>query len=202
VPEARLIELLWPEADGDMAHHSFTVALSRLRKLLRKEEALVLKDGCLSISNRYCWVDAWAFERSMGQAEKVRREGKDATGLYRKALTIYRGPFLPFEENSWAVTLRERLRGKFIGAVTQVGRHDEEAGRWEEAVLCYGKGLEADDLAEELYRRLMICHHRQGQEAQALAVYRRCRKTLSNVLGAKPSTETQAIAASLGCNPG
>ncbi|MBP2676213.1 MAG: malT, partial [Deltaproteobacteria bacterium] len=31
VPEPRLAELLWPESDGDMAHHSFIVALSRLR---------------------------------------------------------------------------------------------------------------------------------------------------------------------------
>jgi len=53
----------------------------------------------------------------------------------------------------------------------------------EDAVSCYGKGLEADDLAEEIYRRLMVCHLRQGQEAKALSVYKRCRNTLSSVLG-------------------
>ncbi|MCL5885360.1 MAG: hypothetical protein M1377_08515 [Deltaproteobacteria bacterium] len=198
VPEARLSELLWPDADGDLAHQSFTAALSRLRKLLGKEEALVLKEGHLSLSNRYCWVDAWAFERFLGQAEKARSEGKAATGFYKKALAIYRGPFLPFEEYPWAVSLREKLRCGFLGAVTQMGRCHEEAGRWEEAVSFYGKGLEADDLAEELYCRLMICHLRQGQEAKALSVYKRCRNTLSSVLGVEPSAETRAIAASLG----
>ncbi|HEX9157589.1 MAG TPA: hypothetical protein VF827_06180, partial [Syntrophales bacterium] len=63
VPEERLTELLWPDADGDMAHQSFTAALGRLRKLLKKEEALALKEGHLSLSNRNCWVDVWAFER-------------------------------------------------------------------------------------------------------------------------------------------
>lgn len=201
VSEARLSELLWPAADGDLAHHSFTVALSRLRKLLGKEEVLVLKDGCLSLSNRHCWVDVWAFERSLGQAEKAKNEGRKATGDYKKALAVYKGHFLPFEENSWAVTLREKLRGGFLGAVLQLGQRHEEAGRWEEAVSCYGKGLEADDLAEEIYRRLMVCHLRQGQETKALSVYKRCRNTLSSVLGVDPSAETKAIAATLGRYP-
>ncbi|HLO24902.1 MAG TPA: bacterial transcriptional activator domain-containing protein, partial [Geobacteraceae bacterium] len=109
-----------------------------------------------------------------------------------------RGPFLALEDPPWAVSLREKLRGGFLGAVTHMGRCFEEAGRWEEAVTCYGKGLEADDLAEEIYRRLMVCHLRQGQEAEALSIYRRCRKTLSSVLGVCPSAETRAIADSLG----
>ena len=199
VQEPRLAELLWPESDGDMAHHSFIVALSRLRKLLGKEEALVLKEGRLSLSNRHCWVEVWAFERFLGQAEKARKEGRgtEANRYFEKALSLYRGPFLHFEELPWAVSLREKLRGGFLGAVTHLGRCYEEAGRWEEAVSCYGKGLDADDLAEELYRRLMVCHLRQGRAAEALSVYRRCRKTLSSVLGVDPSTETRAIAASL-----
>ena len=200
VPEVKLAEHLWPEADGDLAHHSFTVALSRLRKLLGKEEALVLKEGRLSLSNRHCWVDVWAFERSLGQAEKARKEGRgtEANRYFEKALSLYRGPFLHFEELPWAISLREKLLGGFLGAVTHLGRCYEEAARWEEAISCYGKGLEADDLAEELYRRLMVCHLRQGQEAKALSVYRRCRRTLSSVLGVDPSSETRAIAASLG----
>ena len=200
VSEARLTELLWPEADGDLAHHSFTVALSRLRKLLGKEEALVLKEGRLSLSNRHCWVDIWVFERFLGQAEKARHEGKgtEAVRLFEKAMSLYRGPFLSSEELPWAELLREKLRGGFLGAVTHLGRCYEETGRWEEAISCYGKGLNADDLAEELYRRLMVCHLRQGQEAKALSVYRRCRKMLSSVLGVDPSAETRAVAASLG----
>ena len=200
VPEARLAELLWPDADGDLAHHSFTVALSRLRKLLGKEEALILKEGRLSLSNRVCWVDVWAFERFLGQAEMAGREGKvtEAVPHYEKALSLYRGPFLAMEDPPWAVSLREKLRGGFLGAVTHMGRYHEDAGQWQEAATCYGEGLDADDLAEELYRRLMVCHLRQGQEAEALSIYRRCRKTLSSVLGVEPSAETRAVVASLG----
>ena len=204
VSEARLAELLWPDADGDLAHHSFEVALSRLRKLLGKEDALVLKEGRLSLSNRQCWVDVWAFERFLGQAEKARKEGEGtvAIRLFEKVLSLYRGPFLQSEEMTWAESPREKMRSGFLRAVARLGQCHEDREHWEEAASCYRKGLEADDLAEELYRRLMVCHIRQGREAEALSVYWRCRKTLSSVLGVNPSAETRAIAASLGRSPG
>jgi DNA-binding SARP family transcriptional activator len=61
------------------------------------------------------------------------------------------------------------------------------------ALICYQKGLEVDDLAEELYRRLMICHRQLGQVAEALVVYHRCRRKLSAVLRINPSPETDAV---------
>ncbi len=200
VPEATLAEVLWPDADGDLAHNSFEVALSRLRKLLGTEDALVLREGRLSLSNRHCWVDVWAFARFLGQAEKARKEGKgtEAIRRFEKALSLYTGPFLQSEELTCAASPREKLRSGFLRAVAHLGRCYEDRERWEEAVSCYGKGIEADDLAEELYRRLMVCHIRQGREAEALAVYRRCRKMLSAILGVEPSAETRSIAASLG----
>lgn len=200
VSEARLEELLWPDADGDMAHHSFSSALSRLRKLLGKEAALELKEGLLTLSSRHCWVDVWAFERALELAQSARKDGNEAEAvrLFRIAASFYRGPFLPYEDMAWAVPLREKLRSGFLAAVAHLGRIYEKAGRWEEAAICYRKGLETDEVAEELYRRLMVCHIRLGQETEALSVYRRCRKTLSSVLGMSPSAETRSIAASIG----
>jgi two-component SAPR family response regulator len=175
-----------------------------LRKLLGTDEALTLKEGRLSLSNRQCWVDVWAFSRSLGQAEKALKEGDGtvAIRLFGKALSLYSGPFLQSEEMTCAASPREKLRGGFLRAVANLGQCYEDSERWEEAVSCYGKGIEADDLAEELYRRLMVCHIRQGREAEALSVYRRCRKTLSSVLGVDPSAETRAVASSLGRSPG
>ena len=177
VPETAVAEFLWPDADGDLGHHSLEVALSRLRKLLGKEDALELKEGRLSLSNRHCWVDAWAFERFLGQAEKARKEGKgtEAIRLFEKAISLYRGPFLLSEEMTCAASPREKLRSGFLRAVAHLGQSYEDGERLEEAASCYGKGIEADDLAEEMYRRLMVCHLRQGREAEALSVYRRCR---------------------------
>jgi hypothetical protein len=74
---------------------------------------------------------------------------------------------------------RERLRSRFLRCVQQLAQHWESAGRWDKAATLYERGLEADNLAEELYRRLMLCHRACGCRAEALEVYRRCRHTLS-----------------------
>lgn len=54
-----------------------------------------------------------------------------------------------------------------------------------------------DNLAEEFYRRLMVCRREQGRIADAMSVYRRCRENLSITLGVVPSADTVAICNSL-----
>jgi DNA-binding SARP family transcriptional activator len=202
VTEEQMTDILWPDAEGDLAHQSFATTLHRLRQLLGNEKAIPLREGRLSLDNRYCWVDAWAFERIFGKAENAWREGARGAGvgtavrLSEQAIALYEGAFLAGEAAfPWILSLRERLRSKFQRCLGEVGGHWEGAGQWEKAAQWYQRGLEVDDLAEELYlyRRLMICLHRLGRGAEALAAYQRCRKTLSTVLGTAPSPETEAV---------
>ncbi|MGB3095380.1 MAG: BTAD domain-containing putative transcriptional regulator, partial [Candidatus Deferrimicrobiaceae bacterium] len=201
VSKEHLTEVLWADAEGDMAEQSFTTTLSRLRKLLGNEKALILSDGRLTLSNRHCWVDVWAFERTLGEcisAEcwggKLGKREADCTRLVEKAIAIYQGPFLDGETFcSCLETSRERLRSKFLRCVEAAGSHLEKKGQWENALAYYQRGLEVDELAEGFYRRQMICHQKLGQVAEGLAVYRRCKKTLASVLGVEPSSKTEAV---------
>jgi LuxR family maltose regulon positive regulatory protein len=201
VPEEQMTDLLWPEAEGDLAHQSFATTLRRLRKLLGNEKAVSLRERRVTLDARHCWVDAFAFESLLARIDAGAR-GSDAYSdrtyaayLAEKAIALYRGPFLGADASQpWVVGPRERMKSKFLRAVGFLGRHLEGEERWAEAVACYRRGLEVDDLAEEFYQRLMICHKRNGQAAEALAVYNRCRKTLSAVLGVAPSAETEALA--------
>jgi two-component SAPR family response regulator len=61
------------------------------------------------------------------------------------------------------------------------------------AIKCCEKGLEVDDLAEEFYQRLIICNQRLGRQANALAVYNRCRSVLEVRLGIERSSKTQSL---------
>jgi DNA-binding SARP family transcriptional activator len=200
VPREKLADALWPDADGDRALESLAVNVRRLRGLLGDEEAVQVSEGRVTLSNRVCWVDCWAFKRVIARAERARREEPEtkaappSTALFEKALGLYQGEFLEEEKDRpWAVTLRERLRGKFLRAVMEAGRSREAAGEWEAALSCYRKGLEADDLHEEFYRRKMICLHRLGRRSEAEAAYQRCRRTLRAGLGVAPSAETDAV---------
>jgi len=200
IAEEMITAHLWPDSEGDLAHRSFTVTLHRLRKLLGNADTLRLSDGKLTLDNRYCWVDTWAFERLLGQAEECRRQGHHETALefVSKALDLYRGGFLAGErEESWAVSPAERLRAKFLKGTSWLGEHLEKTKAWDEAAAHYEKCLAADDCSETIYRRLMICYTNLNRISDALAVYERCRKVLNSTLGIPPGVETETFHAKL-----
>jgi len=204
VNESQLIDALWYDADGDVAHKSFATTLHRLRKLIGNDKVIQLREGRVTLDHRYCWVDVWAFERILGQADAAWKEvmsEKDMAQIIRlseRAIEMYKGTFLAGEtDQPWTISFRERLRSKFLRNVGKVGFYWEHVGDLNKAVNCYLKGLEVDDLAEEFYQRLMICYQRLGRRAEALATYNRCRHTLSAVLGVEPSRETEVIYKSL-----
>ena len=197
VDSGTLIEYLWPDAEGDDGRSSFDSNLYRLRKLLNLDTAIVLQEGKLTLDARCCWVDAWVFERLANRVEASLHRGADRAGIQalgEALLQAYRGHFLDREAaQSWLLPARDRLRAKFQRAVLLIGQHWEEEGRWDLAVAYYQRALEFDNLAEGVYRRLIVCYREQGDLAEALNVYRRCREMLSIVLGVKPSAETEQL---------
>jgi LuxR family maltose regulon positive regulatory protein len=201
VPEESLADHLWPESAGDAAHSSFNTTLSRLRQLLGYEQAIKLHEGKVYLDPLYCWVDVWAFERILGRVEAVwneelgRKEREQAIAMTEKALTIYNGPFLYGENEPWMVSMRERLRNKFLRNVRRLGIYLERAGKLETAIEFYRKGIEVDDLAEEFYQRLMKCYLLMGKKAEALSVYKQCAQIFSSVIGIEPSRETETLRA-------
>jgi LuxR family transcriptional regulator, maltose regulon positive regulatory protein len=208
VKEEQLCDALWPDAEGDLAHRSFETTLYRLRQLIGKDKAIQLKEGRLTLDRQSCWVDAFALEQVLNEAEglwEIRRRHqadpqrlRDATEraiqLTQRAIDLYRGHFLEVEpEQTWLFSPQERLRAKYIGGIESLAGHWETAGELEMAIRCYEKALEVDDLVEEFYQRLMICHQQQGRRSKALAVYSRCRSVLEARLGIEPSARTEAL---------
>jgi LuxR family maltose regulon positive regulatory protein len=143
VKEEQLSDALWPEADGDAAHSAFTTTLSRLRDLLGAEKAIRIQEGRATLDPRYCWVDAWAFERLLAEAEgrlREHREGREREAvqpspleeLFGKATALYNGHFLAGDEaHVWTTSYRERLRGKFLRLIGRWGGAPGKRGEME-----------------------------------------------------------------------
>ncbi len=130
--------------------------------------------GRLTLDARLCWVDAFAFEQLTDE------DGQELDQL-EKALALYCGAFLVRDPDAyWAISMRERLHRRFVRAACS--GHREAVMQWGQAIVGYERALEIDDIAEELYQRLMICHSRLGQPAEVMAVYHRCRDVLAATL--------------------
>ena len=197
---SRLTLLLWPDVDGDKAVRSLNITLHRLRKALGDDRVLVLSDGKLSLDARYCWIDVWTFERLLGGMKRLLRGAVDSNRLYQleglveNSLALYQDHFLVREEmTSWSVSMRERLRSKYIHSLIEVGKFWERHGCWESAIECYRKGIDVDDLVEVFYQRLMLCCLNTRRLSEGMSIYRRCRQTLSIVLSLQPEPETESI---------
>ncbi|TKB63801.1 MAG: hypothetical protein E8D47_12690 [Nitrospira sp.] len=186
VNQARLIEALWPETDGDAAAASFNMALKRLRELLGHPDAVLLTERKLTVNAQLCWVDVWAFERGIALDKHDEREAGHV-------LNLYHGPFLGDDEEAWSLSMRERLRASFLKHVQAVGEGLEARAQWAIAIEWYQRGLRVDDLIEQFYQRLMTCQHKLGQRAEALSTYQRCKKVLGTHLGVTPSSTTEAF---------
>ena len=200
VVEEQLTDALWPDAEGNVAHQSFATTLHRLRQLLGNEEAIVLQGGQVSLSPSLCWVDTWAFERMLSQAGVATAGGslahpaEQSIALIQQALDLYQGAFLRGEAKAaWALLPRERLRQKFLRAISALGQYWEEQLEWRQAIAWYERGLDVDGLAEEFYQRQMICYQSLGRVADAVTVYQRCQRILKAALGVSPSSETEQL---------
>ncbi len=204
VREEVISDALWPEAEGDKSHSVFSTTLQRLRLLIGNEKCLQVKEGRLSLDPQYCWVDVWAFEQILDRADPLWSSNIEAAAkLTEQAVDMYKGRFLPNDANQWWTTsIRERIKSKFIRSISRLGHYLEQKGKWREALECYQKGLEADNLSEEFYQSLMLCYQSMGRAGESLAVYNRCKNTLQTILGISPSPKTESIYALIKSSPG
>ena len=188
-----LIRAVWPDESSFDPRNLFYNTLHRLRALLECRDALVLGDEKLSLNPQRCWVDAWAFDKLAGI--NLGDAGIAMAPTADDALRLYQGQFLQCEApHAWLLGYRERLHSRFLRLVFREGERLESLQSWDAAAEWYERGLEIDPLAERLHRRLIVGHHKCGEEAEALRVYRRCREVLWRLLGVVPSPATEACA--------
>jgi DNA-binding SARP family transcriptional activator len=199
VPEGRLCDALWPDAEGDGGRSTLKVTLSRLRDLLGSDRMLRHQDGRLFLDRSLVWIDVRAHGELLDRAQEKGEAGDeaDAVRCTEMALKLYRGHFLAGEsDRPWMVSLRKRLSGRFVLNTVLLATLRQKHGDHRNAIEIYLRGLEIEELAEELYQNLMTCYHAAGLGAEAASTYQRCRLTLA-VHGLKPSEKTQSLHRSL-----
>lgn len=203
VDQLSLVDALWPELEGDNALRAFETALYRLRKLLADDAAITLKGGKLTLNAGCVWVDSVSVERLLLEIDAADAAGRDRPidELASRLLSGYPGHFLPGESGAWAIERRKHLRNRFLHALEELARRFEAREAWEATARCYRRAVEIEPLTEKFSYQLMLCYQRQGQTAEALAVYRRCRQTLSSNLGIEPSAMMKALHSALAAEP-
>ncbi len=193
VNEEKIMDALWPEADGDQAQASFKTTLHRLRKVFGDLDALILKNHQLSLNDQYCWVDSRDLTRLFQRVHALANTTPDEpkAELATQLLQIYKGHFLANESASWAIQQRESLRQQFVRQVNELSHHLESQAPVM-AISCYQRLLEIDPFIETAYQGLIRTYQQLGRQAEAQASYRQCKELLSTV-GVQPSEATNSL---------
>lgn len=196
VSASNICDILWPDADGDLQHQTFSTTLHRLRKLIGIKQALVLNNGNLGLDDRCCWVDNWAFEALLDSADRT--GATDATSsetvrLQEKAVSFYNGRFLANSGNYWALHAQKKYRRKYLEVVEKLGHYHEDSRRFAEAAAICQTALEIHPSVERLYQRIIRCYRQMGDKSEAVAAYKRCKAVLAEALQIQPSDQTKSL---------
>ncbi len=183
VHEERASAEFWP--DSEAQGKNLTGTLSALRLCLRPShwtgelDYLLRQRGQLAMNPalpRWHDVD----ELSAALAEWTRTRDRAAC---RRAVSLYRGPYLEDCYMDWALTTRTRLERSILDALWElVSSSDEDA----ELV---GRLLELDPCHQGAYALQMRAHLQSGRNDLAVKAYERCERALRRELNLEPNLE-------------
>lgn len=130
IPAQEIAMLMWPRVDESYSFKSFTINLHRLRKLLNDDEAILLREGKLSLNPALVWTDIWTLESLAKAISSLQLRFQSAGGrqqlelLMERLLDCYQGNFraggagLPGYEQ--AVQRYERLFSASIATLEEL----------------------------------------------------------------------------------
>lgn len=193
-----LAERIWGEHLPNQARSTLQAYISRLRKQLKDaglDNPMVLTTSAhgYRLDVPESCIDAARFETLVRRAEAVENSDlRQAEGLLREALALFRGEPLAGIPGDWAraarASLQERRRAivlKRIEIELRLGLHDQIIGELTELVT----RRPADQAVVGL---LMTALYRAGRQTEALDVYRRTRERLRD-LGLEPRRELRRL---------
>jgi SARP family transcriptional regulator, regulator of embCAB operon len=201
VSRDELALVLWPEGLPRAWDAALNSIASKLRVLLaqtglNKSTVLPAALSCYQLNlPTDTWVDIEVATDSLHAAEGMLKAGqhREAWSNAQVAYHICKRPFLPGETGSWAAQQRERLALSFARAGECLTEIYIWNGEPSVAVDVATQVVAEQPFRETGYQLLMRAHAAAGNRAEALWVYERCRKLISDELGVVPSPETSAV---------
>ncbi|MCL4562735.1 MAG: tetratricopeptide repeat protein [Chloroflexi bacterium] len=204
-----LANLLWPDQPEQAARNNLRQALANLRQAVGDHKAHppfleITRETVQFNQSSDHWIDAAAFSKLLGAAQKHRHRHPESCPLcarwLEQAAELYQGSFLenfyvgdsaPFEE--WSLVKREKLQHLALGTFFHLAAANERDGDYERAYQYASRQLELDPWREEAYLQAMRAQAFQGHRNAALALYDTCRSLLKAELGVEPTVETRAL---------
>ena len=191
VTRAKLLALLWPDAEETRGRRVITQAVYALRRDLGTDEAIGGTQD-LRINPGHLTCDATEFEAALDRGDR------------EAAHSLYAGPYLDGfrlagapEFERWADDARSALQHRLHEAVEHLARSSAEAGAHDRAVAWWRRRSADDPLSARVAVQLMRALTDAGDHGGALRHARLFQALCAQELGLPPDREVIALAASI-----
>ncbi len=179
----------------------------RLKALLYRSRAMLdgLYEGAGHAliqrkNGTYCWnaqeeltLDAEEFDMLCKAAAAAPRD-EEKLNLYRQALPLYQGDFLPkLSMEPWVMPIHAYFHQLYLTAANAALALMEADGCWAEAASLCTQALKIEPYSEELYCHLMRCRMELSDRAGALLAYEQMSQLLFDTFGVMPSEESRRL---------
>jgi two-component SAPR family response regulator len=136
--------------------------------------------------------DVTDFEEAIQQATNTPDE-EEQERFYRRALDIYKAPFLAGLEMPWVQERRETLRLMYVDALISISRLQKRKNHHAEALGFFLRALKEIPQREDIHREAMSLYWQLGEPQNALNQYRLLEEYLQRTVGVRPSRETREL---------
>ena len=191
-----LVDALWPVDPPPAVDRDLSALLSRLRSVLGSDIVPARGDVGMSLPDP-AHIDLEVATSQVDHAERALAlaDWSSAWAAGHVAQAIARRGFLPDARLPWAERERGRLREVLLRAYEAIGESGLHLGG---PAVTTARRLAEEVIAEEPlreggYRLAMRACVARGNPAEALLVYDRLRRVLSDELGVDPGPESRAL---------
>lgn len=195
VPRAELCFLFWPDVPDATARRNLTRLLVLLRGALPQPDLLLTEDENVSLDRSKVWCDTAEFARLLATTAAT-----DRPEALQQAVALYHAPFLDGfalpdcpEFETWLESERRTWERRLFDALATLIEAHTAARNYAAAITVARRYLQADDLAEDVHRRLIALYAATGDRAAALRQFEQCTVILERELGVSPLPETRAV---------
>lgn len=191
----RIVDAVWGDDPPENGANVVQKYVAGLRRVLGRER-VALSDGgyLLAIDPEALDTEVFRAELTRAEAERLNDRPDTAIGVVRDALALWHGEALggltgPVFEAARRRLAEERAGAWELWAELRLARGDQEPGLVTELTRLVAEF----PLREGLRAHLMVALHRNGRQAEALAVFRDAREYFLDEIGAEPGELMQDV---------
>jgi LuxR family maltose regulon positive regulatory protein len=186
--------IFWPDSSAAQLKLQFKNTIYRLRCALGKDVILFDEN-----QNRYRFnrdldydYDVEEFQKQLRQVQSETEPEKQIAG-YRAIIRLYKGYYLPDNEETWVLPERERLHRNYINAILKLAEIYLGISEYGETLKCCQHVLDEDACCEEAHRLAMRAYAAKGNQAEINRQFERCHQVLLEEIGVPPSSQTVTL---------